>query len=348
VRFPLVGSAALLSLYMALKLVGPRLANLILAAWFGFMGAGAIAVALSPLVPSSVTHPLQRLAGVTPACATEPLRLRIPAIPWFLPRGDSVSIDFTTLAALPLGAAVSAAHLVADPALGGAAPLPRYMLNNAMASAFCLAGLEEVSLSSAVTGLALLGGLFVYDVFWVFCTPVMVGVARGIDAPIKLLLPRGPGSDWLAPLPGRLAGPADFSLLGLGDIVLPGIWVALMARADQARVQRLEAAGTADVGWRSVYLTSSVAAYALGLVATVAAMSIFSTAQPALLYLAPAVTMAPALAALLRAPSPADGLAGWAGRVAEARRVLTFDEEAGAKTGKGGEGEKIATGTKED
>ena len=34
-------------------------------------------------------------------------------------------------------------------------------------------------------------GLFFYDIFWVFFTPVMVTVAKSFDAPIKLLFPRG-------------------------------------------------------------------------------------------------------------------------------------------------------------
>lgn len=39
-------------------------------------------------------------------------------------------------------------------------------------------------------GAVLLSGLFVYDIFWVFGTPVMVTVAKSLDAPIKLLFPR--------------------------------------------------------------------------------------------------------------------------------------------------------------
>jgi len=31
-------------------------------------------------------------------------------------------------------------------------------------------------------------GLFVYDIFWVFFTPVMVSVAKSFDAPIKVIL----------------------------------------------------------------------------------------------------------------------------------------------------------------
>lgn len=51
-------------------------------------------------------------------------------------------------------------------------------------------------------------GLFVYDVFWVFGTEVMVTVAKKFDAPIKLLFPRG--------------GESPPAMLGLGDIVVPG------------------------------------------------------------------------------------------------------------------------------
>ncbi|KAL4307856.1 hypothetical protein AHAS_Ahas16G0320100 [Arachis hypogaea] len=52
-------------------------------------------------------------------------------------------------------------------------------------------------------------GLFVYDIFWVFLAPVMVSVAKSFDAPIKLL---SPTADSTRP----------FSMLGLGDIVIPG------------------------------------------------------------------------------------------------------------------------------
>jgi minor histocompatibility antigen H13 len=43
---------------------------------------------------------------------------------------------------------------------------------------------------SVQIGAILLCGLFLYDIFWVFCTPVMVAVAKSFDAPIKLLFPR--------------------------------------------------------------------------------------------------------------------------------------------------------------
>ena len=49
----------------------------------------------------------------------------------------------------------------------------------------------------------------------------MLTVAKSIDAPIKLLFPR----DWSTE-------PPQYSLLGLGDIVIPGVFIALCLRYD--------------------------------------------------------------------------------------------------------------------
>lgn len=67
-----------------------------------------------------------------------------------------------------------------------------------------------LNLGSTQVGMILLFGLFFYDIFWVFFTPVMVTVAKNIDGPIKLLFPTS--SSW-----------EHFNMLGLGDIVIPGM-----------------------------------------------------------------------------------------------------------------------------
>lgn len=60
-------------------------------------------------------------------------------------------------------------------------------------------------------------GLFLYDVFWVFGTDVMVTVAKNFDAPIKLLFVRSFATE---------DTDATYSMLGLGDIVIPGAGVS--------------------------------------------------------------------------------------------------------------------------
>jgi len=68
-------------------------------------------------------------------------------------------------------------------------------------------------LNNIITGCILLGGLFVYDIFWVFGTNVMVTVAKSFEAPIKLVFPQ----DLLA----NGFNASNFAMLGLGDIVIP-------------------------------------------------------------------------------------------------------------------------------
>ena len=188
-----------------------------------------------------------------------------------------------------------------------------WLANNALGLAFSLQGLEHIGLGSIQIGALLLCGLFVYDIFWVFCTPVMVSVAKSFDAPIKLLFPRGGSA-----LPSAAAALANatkvvgdvvaavadlapatpperpFNMLGLGDIVIPGIFVALVLRMDLAR-----APGLAGRSWPP-YFRAVVGGYVAGLGTTIAVMNLFNAAQPALLYIVPAVLGAVALQAAAR------------------------------------------------
>ena len=101
-------------------------------------------------------------------------------------------------------------------------------MNNILGISFCIQSIERISIGSYKIGAILLVGLFFYDIFWVFGTDVMVTVAKSLDGPIKLLFPRV--------LPNIAEGiKGEFSLLGLGDIVIPGLFVALLLRLDAVR-----------------------------------------------------------------------------------------------------------------
>ena len=65
-----------------------------------------------------------------------------------------------------------------------------WVANNLLGLAFAVNGVELLHLSNVVTGCILLGGLFFYDIFWVFGTDVMVTVAKSFEAPIKLVFPQ--------------------------------------------------------------------------------------------------------------------------------------------------------------
>lgn len=151
-----------------------------------------------------------------------------------------------------------------------------WILNNIMGLSFCLLGIRHINLSNFRTGVVLLAGLFVYDVFWVFFSKplfgsnVMVSVAKGIEAPMKLMLPRDFG--------GR--GDFKFSMLGLGDIAVPGLFCALLAKWDAVKMAEGSSHGF-------TYLNIILLMYILSLVTTIAVMVVFNHAQPALLYICP-------------------------------------------------------------
>ena len=47
--------------------------------------------------------------------------------------------------------------------------------------AFAINGVELLHINNVLTGCILLGGLFFYDIFWVFGTNVMVTVAKSFE-----------------------------------------------------------------------------------------------------------------------------------------------------------------------
>ncbi|KAI6373113.1 hypothetical protein MCOR25_003512 [Pyricularia grisea] len=90
------------------------------------------------------------------------------------------------------------------------------VLSNVMGLGMCYGAFQLMSPTSFTIGTMVLAGLFVYDIVMVFYTPYMITVATKVDAPIKL----------------TFGEPKRGSMLGLGDIVLPGIFMCLCLRFD--------------------------------------------------------------------------------------------------------------------
>lgn len=99
----------------------------------------------------------------------------------------------------------------------------------------------------------------------------MVKVATNLDIPIKLLWPKSL----------TFSTERGFTMLGLGDIVVPGMFVALALRYDQHHAsQRGQYAN-----YSKPYFYAALSAYLAGLGMTMTVMHVFKAAQPALLYL---------------------------------------------------------------
>jgi Signal peptide peptidase len=99
----------------------------------------------------------------------------------------------------------------------------------------------------------------------------------------------------------------EFSMLGLGDIVVPGLFIALALRFDLYRYHQLNPSLNYKrhmYRFPKPYFFATFAAYIAGLVVTMTVMHVFKKAQPALLYLAPACAGAAFLCALIRGELP--------------------------------------------
>ncbi|CAD6991521.1 unnamed protein product [Ceratitis capitata] len=184
-----------------------------------------------------------------------------------------------------------------------------WLLMDAMGMGLCVAFIAFVRLPSLKVSTLLLTGLLIYDVFWVFfssyifSTNVMVKVAtRPADNPVGIVarkLNLG-GIVKEAPklnLPGKLVFPSihnsgHFSMLGLGDIVMPGLLLCFVLRYDAyKKSQGITTDPTLQppkgVGSRLTYFHCSLLGYFLGLLTATVSSEVFKAAQPALLYLVP-------------------------------------------------------------
>eukprot|EP00501_MAST-03F_sp_TOSAG23-6_P002453 GSMAST32.ASY1.ANO1.2563.1 assembled CDS len=244
--FPVFGSFMLLSLYVVFKLFDKEYVNMLLLAYFIMVGTFALASAISPLKEKKTN-------GSNPNalfCVTIPLPKFVDDKPLV------ISPDFSQIIAFLLATINATVYLKTK----------HWCANNIFGCVFSLSAIKQIKLGSYKIGCLLLIGLFFYDIFWVFGTDVMVTVAKSFDAPIKLLFPRE-----FATIDTKM----QFSMLGLGDIVMPGIFLALLLRFDFKKSQK----GEIDCVDLSVRETATT---------TVFVMYTFKAAQPALLYLVPA------------------------------------------------------------
>ncbi|XP_063515179.1 minor histocompatibility antigen H13 isoform X1 [Pongo pygmaeus] len=261
-RFPIIASCTLLGLYLFFKIFSQEYINLLLSMYFFVLGILALSHTISPFMnkffPASFPNRQYQLLFTQGSGEN---------------KEEIINYEFDTkdLVCLGLSSIVGVWYLLRK----------HWIANNLFGLAFSLNGVELLHLNNVSTGCILLGGLFIYDVFWVFGTNVMVTVAKSFEAPIKLVFPQ----DLLEK--GLEAN--NFAMLGLGDVVIPGIFIALLLRFDISLKKNTH-----------TYFYTSFAAYIFGLGLTIFIMHIFKHAQPALLYLVPACIGFPVLVALAK------------------------------------------------
>lgn len=137
--------------------------------------------------------------------------------------------------------------------------------------------LQVVRIPNLKVGTVLLGCAFLYDLFWVFVSKwwfhesVMIVVARGDKSGED-------GIPMLLKIPRMFDPWGGYSVIGFGDIILPGLLVTFSLRYDWLSKKSL----------RNGYFLWAMMAYGLGLLATYLALNLMDGhGQPALLYIVP-------------------------------------------------------------
>ncbi|KAL9189242.1 hypothetical protein ACHAXT_011732 [Thalassiosira profunda] len=192
----------------------------------------------------------------------------------------------------------------------------------------CMLFLETIKLNAIRVGAVLLIVAFFYDIFFVFVTPLLT--KHGESIMVNVATSGGPPKadpQWCEkypfsedckggdPLPMLFAIPriGDFrggcSMLGLGDIVLPGLLLSFASRYDESkRLMGLVSGGSGRVAnnacpnsspkssnplcflcccFKNGYFGPVMVGYAIGLLMANAAVYLMEMGQPALLYLVP-------------------------------------------------------------
>jgi len=146
-----------------------------------------------------------------------------------------------------------------------------FILTDLLAVCMAVMTLCFVKVPNMMISTILLTLFFLYDIFWVFISEyiftknVMVTVATNLPSlPMVIVFPRVLSQ--------------GYSLLGLGDIVLPGLFLCFLYRFDN----RLE------TPFKHGYFLRAWIAYIFGLFFTFVMALLLQRGQPALLYLVPA------------------------------------------------------------
>ncbi|ESW96309.1 hypothetical protein KL918_000261 [Ogataea parapolymorpha] len=168
-----------------------------------------------------------------------------------------------------------------------------WILSNIFGASFTIFGLSVSRLPSFRPALILLILFFVYDIYFVFGSDVMVDVATKIDIPVKMLVPSKLSSEH---------NEVQMSILGLGDMIVPGLFISLCLRYDLYRYHELHPC-TEFHHLQKIdkpYFYSALIGYTIGLISTVTVLHVFNRAQPALLYLCPSIILSTISTALYR------------------------------------------------
>ena len=172
-----------------------------------------------------------------------------------------------------------------------------WVLQDIMGVAFLVNVMRLVHLPNLKIATLLLGCAMSYDIFWVYIQPhlfgkesVMVNVARGGDQheslPMLFMFPRIGGTQ------------GEYSMLGYGDVILPGLLIVHNALFENRFYSLSSNAAVKKMRYK--YFLWSIFAYSVGMILTFIALYLQvggQGGQPALTYLVPTTVLTTVLVA---------------------------------------------------
>jgi len=148
---------------------------------------------------------------------------------------------------------------------------PYWLLTDSLAICLAISALAFVRLPNMKIAAVVLVLFFFYDIFWVFLSKYLFK-GKSVMKEVAVSLPTLP---MVIIIPRILSGYP--SLLGLGDIILPGIFLCYLFNHDRS-------VGTS---FKNGYFLKAWIGYIIGFFCTLLALAIMEEGQPALLYLVP-------------------------------------------------------------
>lgn len=208
--FPVFGSCSLFGLYCAFKYLDPEWVQFFMSGYFALAGVFAITATFVGVIKS--------FPGLNSLFNKIILNYKTKFSLFGF--SEDIHLFITTAECVSFVPSVAIVYLYLQN--------KHFMLNNLIGMAFCIQAIENMSVGSVKIATILQIGLFFYDIFWVFGTEVMVSVAKNVKGPLLLQFPRTFAN-------AALEIKGEFSMLGLGDIVIPGLFIALLYRLDTSK-----------------------------------------------------------------------------------------------------------------
>jgi len=248
------------SLYATHKCFGANRVYVLLTVFFSGLVLAALAESIrllvAPLLPEKVSR--QTLHLKMPRLR----RLVCRLVPSYAPEGDedAWALHCGRLVHIPIAVLISLVYLKTED----------QTLHNIFAACFALQVLTLVSLGRFAIGIVLLGGLALYDAFRISGALAAVTSEAGSLGLVQVILPMS----W---------DPRRQLTIGIGNIAVPGVFVAMCLRFDaQSHLRSGREAVNAFVDFPKPCFWSTFCACSLAVL-----ISGCSVAEPALLHLVP-------------------------------------------------------------